>query len=105
VSFSDFIDMCPHTVTVEPFVSLDPYLKYTYGPPVTYRARVQGKNQMITTVQGEDVVSSVQVYLSGTVTPQDRITLPSPFSPSQPSILAIGQVSDESGSHHQVVYA
>lgn len=104
MSFSEFLDLCPHRVTIEPFASLDPYGTTTYGTAVTYQARVQGKSQMVTSQSGEEVVSLVQVYLNGTVTPQDRITLPAPFSPTQPSILAVQRVSDEYGQHHQVVF-
>lgn len=105
MSFSDFLDFCPHSITVEPFASVDQYGAYTYGAPVVYRARVQGKNQVITNMMGEEAVSTIQVYLNGTVTPQDRVTLPAPFVPTQPNILAIQRVSDESGQHHQVIYA
>ena len=106
MGISDWLDMCPHTVTVEPFSSRNAYGAATYGTAVTYRARVQGKNQMIRNVGGEEVVSTITVYVATqTMTPQDRITLPSPFSPTQPDILAVQRVSDESGQHHVVVYA
>lgn len=106
MDFSDFLDMCPHTVTVEPFVSFDQYSAKTYGSAVTYRARVQGKTQMVMTLSGEEAVSTVTVYLAaGTIGAQDRITLPSPFAPTQPNILSVQRVSDESGQHHIAVYA
>jgi hypothetical protein len=50
------------------------------------------------------VVSTVTVYLQETVGPKDRITLPAIFAPTQPKILDVARVSDESGSHHTVVY-
>lgn len=97
--------MCPHTITVEPFASIDLWGAKTYGAAVVYRARVQGKNTMITNTQGEEVVSRVQVYLAETVGPKDRVTLPATFQPTQPEILSVQRVSDESGNHHTVVYA
>lgn len=104
MGFSLWASMCPHTVIVEPFVSLNEYGNPTYGAGVSRKARVQGKTQMITTMTGEEKVSLVTVYLaSGTVGAQDRITLPAPFSPTQPGILAVQHVSDESGQHHTVV--
>lgn len=105
MSFADWLDLCPHTITVEPFVSLDLYGNYAYGAPAVYQARVQGKNKMVTLMTGEEVVSSVQVYLAEFVGPKDRVTLPAIFQPTQPSILSVQRVSDESGSHHTVIYA
>lgn len=104
--FSDFSDLCPHSVTIEPFSGLDQYGAKTYGAGITYQARVQGKVRMVKTLTGEEKVSMVTVYLAaGTVGAQDRITLPSPFSPTQPDILDVQHVSDENGQHHTVVYA
>lgn len=105
MSFAEWLNMCPHTITVEPFASVDLYGNYSYGAPVTYRARVQGKMMMIANMQGEEVVSRVQVYLMEPVGPKDRVTLPATFQPTQPSILSVQRVSDENGSHHTVVYA
>jgi hypothetical protein len=106
MGFSDWLDMCPHTVTVEPFVSLDQYGAKTYGAAVTRRARVQGKTRMVRTMTGEESVSHITVYLApGTIGVQDRITLPSPFTPTQPDILDVQYVSDDAGQHHTVVYA
>lgn len=106
MGISEWADMMPHTITVEPFVSEDMYGKYTYGAPATHQARCQGKNRMVRTATGEEVASTVTVYvgLIG-MNVKDRITLPATFHPTQPPILALGQVSDESGSHHTVVYA
>lgn len=104
MTFTDFLDCCPHSVTVEPFSSLDQYSAKTYGAAVTHRARVQGKTQMVNTLSGEEKVSTVTVYLAtGTIGAQDRLTLPSPFTPTQPDILSVQFVSDEAGQHHTVV--
>lgn len=99
-------DMMPHTITIEPFVSRDTYGAATYGAAVTYKARVQGKNRLITTLSGDEKVSTVTVYVGSTsITPEDRLTLPASFSPTIPNILDVQPVSDESGHHHQVIYA
>lgn len=104
MGFNEWSGMCPHTVTIEPFTSVDLYGNYTYGAPVTYSARVQGKNQLITAMSGEEAVSRVTVYIPyATVGPRDRITLPAIFQPTQPSILDVRQVSDEFGQHHTVI--
>lgn len=99
-------DMCPHTISVEPFTGTDAYGAYTYGAATTYKARIQGKNRLITTMTGEEAVAHLMIYInSSTIGPKDRITLPAPFSPTIPSILDVIHVSDESGAHHTVVVA
>lgn len=99
-------DMMPDTVTVEPFSSINEYGAVTYGTSVTYKARVQGRVRMITDFKGEQKLSQVTAYIAGySGSPQDRITLPSRFSPTQPSILSVQPVLDERGVHHTVVFA
>lgn len=102
--FDEWEDMLPHSVTVEPFASVNAYGAYTYGTAVTHKARVQGKATIVTRTNGEEVVSHVTVYLaSASVGPKDRLTLPAPFSPTQPGILDVQYVSDDTGHHHTVV--
>ena len=106
MAFSEWLDMCPHQITVEPFIGLDSYGAYTYGSSMVYRARIQGKNQLVMTMKGEEAVSHITIHVaSSTVGPRDRITLPAPFSPTVPNILDVQHVSDESGGHHTVVLA
>ncbi len=105
MDFAFWSDMCPHSITVEPFASVDAYGAYSYGAAVTHRARIEGKNQIIMTKEGEERVSRVTIYVAATIGPQDRVTLPLPFLPSQPNIMDVRLVSDESGFHHSVVYA
>ncbi|MCR4375682.1 MAG: hypothetical protein NUW22_12615 [Acidobacteria bacterium] len=91
-------------VTIEPYSGQNRYGEATYGSAVTYRAHCQGKIQRITGLDGQEHVSQVTSYLIGTVavSTRDRITLPSRFSPTQPPILAVRQVSSERGWHHSV---
>lgn len=105
MGFEEWLYMCPHTVTIEPFVSRDGFGAPTYGTAVTFQARVQGKNRMIRTRDNVEAVSTVQVYIASTpvVSPDDRVTLPSGFTPSQPPILSVQPISDEQGAHHQVI--
>ena len=106
MGFSEWADMMPHSITVEPFASVDLYGTYTYGSPVTYQARIQGKNQVVTSRTGEEAVSHIMIHVaSGAVGPQDRVTLPLPFLPSQPLLIDVQHVSDANGIHHSVVYA
>ena len=104
--FSEWDDMLPHTITVEPFTGINTFGAATYGAAVTYRARIQGKNRLVTAVNGEEAVSHITMYLQRTtISPQDRVTLPAPFSPTVPNILDVQHVSDESGGHHTVILA
>lgn len=106
MDFSFWHDMCPHQITVEPFVSVDTYGAYTYGSAVTHRARILGKNRIVTTIGGEEVVSHIQIYVgTATIGPRDRITLPAPFQPTQPNILDVQHVYDEGRHHHVVIFA
>lgn len=106
MSFSEWGDMLPHAITVEPFTGVDTYGAYTYGSATTYRARIQGKNRLVTNMHGEEAVAHLTIYVqSSTIGPRDKITLPAPFSPTVPSILDVQHVSDEAGGHHTVVLA
>jgi len=89
------------SVTVERYTGRDAYGKPTYAAPTTLKARVQGRARRIVTQSGEDVTSTLQVYFGTTETPptvRDRITLPSPFAPTQPTILAVSISPDEEGA-------
>jgi hypothetical protein len=101
----EFLDFLIQTVTIEPYLGQDAYGKATYGDPVEIQARVVGKHRLVRTVTGDEKVSTVTVYLGEVrgVTVRDRITLPAPFVPSQPLILAVETTPDELGIHHERV--
>lgn len=106
MGFSEWDDMCPHQISVEPFTGVDTYGAYTYGSSVTYKARIQGKNRLVMNLNGEEAVAHFTIYVAAsTIGPKDLITLPAPFEPTVPSILDVAHVSDESGGHHTVVIA
>lgn len=99
-------DMMPHTLSVEPFTSIDAYGAATYGAAVQYTARIRPTNRSVTTATGEERVTVAIIYVAGaSIGPQDRITLPAPASPVSPDIFDVTYVSDESGHHHTVIYA
>lgn len=90
-----------HTVSLEPFAGLDDYGTATYGEAVEYSARIQQRAKRVRTAEGEEVTSMTQVFLAPTppmLTTRDRITLPTPFTPTQPPILSIQQSADEDGT-------
>lgn len=93
-------------VTVEvASTGLDGYGRPAYGDPRTVPARVVGRTRLVRTVAGDERVSTVTVYLGEVtgITPRDRLTLPAPFAPSQPPILAVQRVPDVTGALHEVV--
>jgi hypothetical protein len=103
---AELLELMPDTVVLEPYLSQDSYGQATYSAASTYQARVSGKVKKVTDANGSERVSMVTVYLASAVgvTVQDRITLPARFVPSQPKILAVGLLSDESGAYSDVVY-
>lgn len=104
---TEYGELLADTVTVEPHVSTDASGAKTYGAAVTYRCHIDGRARLVRDNFGEQRAVSVAVYLAATpaVTQEDRLTLPAPYSPTQPPIIAVRPVSDEAGWHHQVLYA
>lgn len=103
----DVEDLFVHTVTIAPYSSVNSYGEASYGTAVSYTAYVEGKQRMIRDSQGQERVSSVTVYLATTaaLSPKDKLTLPSGWTPQTPAILAVQRVADDRGDHHVVLYA
>ncbi|MBW2561268.1 MAG: hypothetical protein JRE40_10505 [Deltaproteobacteria bacterium] len=98
-----FLEWFNQTVTIEPFTGVNVNGEPQYGAAVQYSAFVQRRTRLVRDRAGQEVVSTAQVYLDGSVDVgiQDRITLP---DGSQPVILSIEVLPDETGStHHKVV--
>lgn len=97
---SDFLDLMPDTVTVEPFAGRDGYGKPTYGAPVQVRARVSYKPQIVHGTDGKEVVARGAVWLASVstdVSTEDRLTLP---GGEAVRIVSVEKHSDGSGLHH-----
>jgi hypothetical protein len=103
----DVLPLLAQTVTIAPWTGQDTYGEATYGAAVSYAARVEGKMQMIRDAVGAERVSAVTVYLATTasISPKDKLTLPSGWTPQTPALLAVQRHADESGDHHTVLYA
>jgi len=112
---AEFLSMMPHTVTVEPFTSVDRNNEASFGAPVSFRARIVGKVISLRRSEKEDSTPIFDVFLGGIVqgavvipvgnillTTNDRLTLP----PNQgwvdetPIIFAVARATDEEGHHH-----
>jgi hypothetical protein len=98
-----FREFMHQVVTVEPWISQDDYGNAIYGPPSSYKARVVGRQRMVRSAIGEEVISSKTIYLNGPVelSIKDRLRLP---SGEEVTIFAIAHLPDEEGDHHTVVY-
>lgn len=106
---NDWLDFMPFTVIYEAVATRDVYGKpATYATAVSYRARIASKQQRVASRNAssgsEDVVSSTQVWVNGTITGlnvDDRVTLP---DSTTPLIISWDSVTDENGSHHTKIY-
>ena len=101
---SDYLDMCPHTVTLEPLSTVDIYGGQSYGTSASYNALVVYQSKLIPGADNVEVVSGTQVYIpssSCSAAESDRITLP---DGTQPRIVRVDRFSDESGAHNVVIY-
>lgn len=98
-----FLDMMPFSVTLEPVASIDRYGKKTYGAAIAAPGRVSYGQVMTTSSGGQNVVARGKVTLGGVfgVTAEYRLTLP---DGSQPPILNVERIADESEWHHEVIF-
>lgn len=101
------ISLMAHTISLTPWTGQNQYGEPSYGAAVSYTARVQGKMRMVRDSTGTERVSTVTCYVAttATISPKDKLTLPSGFTPATPPILAVERQADERGDHHVVIYA
>lgn len=101
---SAFLELMPHTITVSTMTGFD-----AYGDPAhstsgtTYRARVKEEPKLIRDFIGEEVISTVTVWVASTgqIPATSLVTLP---GGDQPALLSVSQVPDEDGIHHNVLH-
>lgn len=124
----EFVELMQDLVTIEPRTGTNRYGNATYGPAITYVARVQGEAQEVRDMMGAIQISSAQIWavpvvasnsgapgafqragqwyvvapFSYTPKPPDRLTLP---DGTKPLILRTNMENDESGPHHLKVYS
>ena len=102
MAIEEFSEFFSSSITLEPLTGRDGYGTATYGAAVTYPARIQTGLHRPITVFGQERTSRGVVYLQGqpTIGPDDRLTLPTAFSPLQPPLLTVDLVSDEAGAYY-----
>lgn len=109
-------DLYPDEITIERLEGRAVDGTPTYGDSLVVSARVSGKIQRVMGTDGNEHVTTVIAWLAGVnnVSTQDRYTLPPRFSRNrldpdnlqsrQFKAIAVEQVSDENGPHHEKVY-
>lgn len=100
-------ELFPQTVTLTAPGTMNNYGRQAAGSsPSTRRALVEYKMRRTRNVQGQEAMSSVAVYLSGSggvsgITPEWTILLP---DDSTRPILSVNRFPDETGNILEVVY-
>jgi len=104
---AELAELFPESVTLEPYIGEGAMGASTYGAGVARACHIEGSSVLVRDSSGQERTSSVQVYLAGAfgITEKDRLTLPSPWNPTQPPIIAVGRESDELGPLYEVAYA
>ena len=102
----ELIDLFPHKISIEFYISSDGYGDRTYGILRTYTCRITSHNMTMRDSSGETVISGMTVLFPCClgITIKDRYTLPIQFTPRNPIPIAIKRLSDENGLHHERVY-
>ncbi len=108
----ELVQLYRQAVTVEARSSVDQYNQPSYAAGVSYQARVSGKRRLVRNDQGDEVISTHQVYfyLTPAIGAHDRITLSTgdvnstELGARQPKILAVGKHPDDLGRVHLTVY-
>lgn len=98
----DLRDLLTDTATWRPLTGRDDFGAPTYGSPTEFRARLVRKHRLVRDTQGDEVVSTAQLWLQGApaIAPDDRVTL---SDSSAPLIVAVERFQDETGPSHTVV--
>ncbi len=106
MSVRDYLSMMKSIIQIEPWTSHDSYGEASYGVIKTYQARIEMKASLIRDTNGREVAARGKVYVAITSpipSTKDRLTLPSPYTPTNPPILDVMPVQDEKGIHHVVL--
>ena len=99
-----FLDLMPHTITVNVFDAVNQYGEETYSTSAsTYTAMVEEHPQIVRDSFGELTLASHLAYIASTarIPVTSQITLP---DGSQPPLIRSDVFSDEDGIHHVVIF-
>lgn len=102
-------DLMTDTVTIEPWASENVNVEDSFGAPVTYTCYIAGERKLVRGKDGQQLISTVQMYLDqlASFDVRSRITLPARFAPVVNSILSLELLQDDQAVPtvaHTVVY-
>jgi hypothetical protein len=100
---NEWADFMPQTVLREPWLSYKSGgSDSNYDTAISYLARIEMKNHLIVGKDGKVITARGKVFILSSTIPniKDRWTLPSGYIPTQPPVLDVNVVDDESGNHH-----
>ena len=97
----EFLSLSTQTITVEPLSTHDGYGAPSYSTTAsTFTAYIEPGTKVVVTDRGVEEVASATVFVfssSGSIGPQDRVTLP---DGRQPRLLRVDTLNDDEGQHH-----
>lgn len=100
---NDWADFMPQTVVIEPWTSYKGGgIGSNYGSGVSYPCRIEMGNRLVVNSEGRTITARGRVFLLSTsiIGSKDRVTLPAGYVPTQPPLIVVNVVDDESGNHH-----
>lgn len=107
----ELLALLPHTINVMPFSSWDAYGNAVYQSGIwpsgiNYQGRARNVSHDVINERGELITAKTEVLLAtiSGISNEDRMTLPSGFTPNQPPIIRVERISDENGLSHTRIY-
>jgi hypothetical protein len=101
--WEEFEDFLTETVVINSQTGFSKNAKATYSTSgSTYAARIMSEARREFDVDGKRIVAQYKVILGTTdnIKLHDKITLPSRYEPTSPSILGVAEIQDETGMSH-----
>lgn len=103
----ELLELMREVVTIQKYVGVDSHGQRQFASGArAVRCRIQRQDRKLMGPDGMEIVASHQIILAealGTTT-MDRITLPAGTVPSQPNILGVDGMDDQSGHYYEVIY-
>jgi hypothetical protein len=100
----EFLDLMPHTITVQAMVASNEYGEEVYSTQTSsFQALVEERPQWVRSAFGEETVATAIAYVAST----DRIPITSLVTlpdGSTPAMIRSDVFSDEDGIHHNVLF-
>lgn len=108
MSFEEFLDFMPETVTVCALLSMSVSGVPTYDllNPTSYSCRIEIGNHLVVDKNNREVTARGIVYLGALVAPEisGLLTLPSTYTVTTPPMITSTPVDDENGPHHVEIH-